>query len=202
MVQKKAGVYNLFQALKQITENWGEDELLETLRWNCHFIVPIVNNYGYNNTQRKNENGVDLARNFPEGWKLTNSGDSTYGGPSPLSENGPQLIAQLLQDNKEDTIYFASHHNFGSGTSNFIWNASATKLQVNLGRQLVSKMTRKWKKQYIWMPQDEVTYVGYADDNAPSGSEAVYASSLGIQSVHLKLIMKCHLKHLHKCIIQ
>ncbi len=180
---EKAGVYNLFQALKQITENWEEDELLETLRWNCHFIVvPIVSNYGYNNTQRKNENGVDLARNFPERWKLTDPSDSTYGGPSPLSENGSQLIAQLLQDNKEDTIYFTSHHNFGSGTNNFIWNASATKLQVHLGRQLVSKMTRKWKKQYSWMPQDEVTYVGYSDDNAPSGSEAVYASSLGIQA--------------------
>lgn len=184
--EEKAGVYNLYQSLKQITENWKNDELLETLRWNVNIIViPIVNNYGFNNSVRKNENGVDLARNFTAGWELNTAlpADPTYAGTTPFSEKGSQIISQVIQDNK-DAIYFTSFHNFtaADGSNDFIWGSNATKLQVNLVKQLVSKMTRKWKKEYNWLPQDNTTFLGYSDASAPNGSEGMYAASLGIQA--------------------
>ena len=181
---ERIGIYNLFEALTQITENWKSDPLLETLRWNVEFVyVPIVCNYGYNNLERKNENGIDLARNFSVGFENNTAtpSDSTYGGTSAFSEAGSIAIRDLLETHKEDTIYFGSFHNYAT-FSHFIWNASATKMQVHLGKTLVSKLSRKWKKEYEWMTQDETTYVGYADNNAPQGSESVYAASLGIHA--------------------
>lgn len=182
--QEKAGIYNLYNTMKAITQDWRTNELLETLRYNVDFIVvPVVNPDGFDRTERKNENGVDLARNFPERWEYapSNPDTITYRGASPLSEAGSQAVSQLLEENKEDTILFMSHHNFGGG-GHFVWNAAATKLQLDLAKKLVSKLTREWLKENEWLPQEEDWFVGYADDGSPSGSESMYATSLGIQS--------------------
>jgi hypothetical protein len=181
---EKAGVYNLYEGMKQICELWSTNDLLETLRWNVHFVVvPIVNNYGFNNYTRKNENGVDLARNFEVDWVLNpDPTDYTYGGEAPLTEQGSILVKQLI-DNNKDAIYFGSFHNFTTpaNSEEFIWNAGATTLQTNLGKNLVSKMSRKWKKEYDWLPQDNTTYFGYANTAAPNGSESKQAAFAGIQ---------------------
>lgn len=183
---EKAGVYALYQAMKQICEAWDSDESLEVLRWNVHFIVvPIVNLYSFNgNALRKNENGVDLARNFPANWDIAGSTDPTsptYRGTAPLTEQGSILVDQLMKENK-DAIYFTSFHNFSTPPNNnyAIWNAGSTILQTNLGKKIVSKMSRKWKKEYEWLPQDETTYFGYASGTI-AGSEGAQAVSYGIQ---------------------
>ena len=182
---EKAGVYALYLSLKEIASNWHTSDLLETLRWNTHLIViPLVNNYGFNNYTRKNENGVDLARNFPTDWVYnSDTTSSTYGGETPLSEQGAILVNQIMNEN-QDAIYFTSFHNFTTPPENeyFIWNAAATDLQVNLGKKLISKLTREWKKDILWLPQDETTYFGHSNLQAPAGSESRHAVSYGIQS--------------------
>ena len=144
----------------------------------------MVNNYGFNNYTRKNENGVDLARNFPTDWVYnSDTTSSTYGGETPLSEQGAILVNQIMNEN-QDAIYFTSFHNFTTPPENeyFIWNAAATDLQVNLGKKLISKLTREWKKDILWLPQDETTYFGHSNLQAPAGSESRHAVSYGIQS--------------------
>jgi hypothetical protein len=183
--EEKSGIMNLFNAMKQITENWSSSDVLEMLRWNCEFLViPVVNLHGYNNNIRHNENGVDMARNFPNEEFYNNTavlGDLTYGGETPLSEKGSQAIANVLNSEK-NIVYFVSHHSFfdWTGWTNYIWNASATKLQVQLAKRLISKISIEFKKKNIGFPQDDETFLGYADNNAPFGSEAMYASSLNI----------------------
>lgn len=182
--QEKAGVYNLYNTVKAIIQDWKTDERLETLRFNTDFIiVPIVNPDGFDRTERKNENGVDLARNFPERWE--NASDNpesvTYKGSSPLSESGSRAVYDLLQEHNENAILFMSHHNFG-GTGGFVWNAASTKMQLDLSKKLISKLTREWQKENEWLPQDDDWFAGYADDGSPNGSESMYAASLGIQS--------------------
>src|SRR5690606_18884758 len=57
--------YVMYQAFKQICENWQNDEYLETLRWNVDFIIiPAANPYALPGGLRTNANNVDLARNF------------------------------------------------------------------------------------------------------------------------------------------
>lgn len=180
---EKAGAYTLYQSMKQICENWGSDELLETLRWDVDIIVvPVVNIYGFDNNTRKNENLVDIARNFPTDWTLGLISEETYGGAYPLSELESQYVNQIMQDNS-DAIFFTSFHNFFGEDANkdFVWAAAASQLEINIGKRLVSKLSRKWKKQYNWLPQDETTYFGYSGYGAPLGSEGKHAVSYGIQ---------------------
>lgn len=181
---EKTSCYNLYNALRQIAESWRNNELLETLRWNVHFIVvPAANPQSYIDHSKVNENGVDICRNFPDGWQVSDQpvGQKGHSGPGPASEISTQEIIKILKENKDDTIYFGSFHDFWE-TERFIWNASGTKLQVQLGKQLVSKMTRKWQKEYDWMPQEEDFYFGYSNTSHPGGTESFYGASLGIQS--------------------
>ena len=181
---EKAGVYNLYQTMNQICNNWSNNDLLETLRWEVDFIVvPVVNVYGFDNNTRKNANGVDLARNFTTRWSLGSDPlAETYGGPTPLSELEAQYVDAIMSENK-DAVLFASCHNFTTPTSNeyFIWGCAATVLQTQIVKSLISKLSRKWKATYAWLPQDDTTYFGYAGYSAPPGSEGVQAASYGIQ---------------------
>src|SRR5690606_20218083 len=84
---ERLGVWLTYLAMKQICENWQDDEVLEALRWNVHFIIiPVVSPWSFVNRTRKNSNGVDINRNFPEGWSESDPSTETYGGASPLSE--------------------------------------------------------------------------------------------------------------------
>lgn len=184
MHNERAGVYNLYQAMKQICESWETDELLETLRRNVHFIVvPVVNVYGYDNDTRKNGKGVDLSRNFSADWVLEKDPESSvYGGAFPLSEPETRYIDEIMRENS-DAILFASCHNFWSsaGKTDFIWHAAATLMQVNVAKSLISKMSRKWKKEQTFLLQNNTFYVGRSNLTAPEGSEGRQAAVYGIQ---------------------
>lgn len=186
---EKAGVYNLYNGMKAIIEDWRTDERLETLRFNADYIVvPIINPDGFDRSRRQNENDVDLARNFPERWSggSDNPDDVTYQGPYPLSEAGSQALADLLEEHAEETILFLSHHNFGS-SDGFVWIPSASKLQTDLAKKVIAKLSREWQKENEWLPQDNDWFVGRATASTSAGSETTYASSLGIQSNVLEI---------------
>ena len=60
-------------------------------------FIPCLNEYGYKNNIRTNENGVDLNRNFPtNNWKLTEK-DEFYGGEKPASEIQTQFVIQTVE---------------------------------------------------------------------------------------------------------
>jgi len=180
---EKAGVHCLYLALKAICDEWAAYPALETLRWNAHLIViPVAVPYAFDNFQRKNENGIDIARNFPTGWTLVDSGLDTYGGTAALSEKSSQYINTVLTANP-DAIYFGSFHNFFTPTdpNTFVWNASATQFGVDLAESLISRQSRNWKSRFAWLPQDDVTLLGTATA-APDGSEGKHATAYhGIQ---------------------
>lgn len=179
---EKSGIMNLFNTLKAICEQWEQNERLETLRWNCHFIVvPLVVPSGFDSNIRHNANGVDIARNFPSDWEQGIVGDITYGGTSPLSEVESQYIDNLLSSNT-DAIYFMSHHNFGSSDpARFVWNASATRFGVRLGKMLINRVTHSLKNRYAWVDQYP-NYIGISNINAPNGSEGKQATkAYGVQ---------------------
>lgn len=181
---ERAGVHCLYLALKAVCEDWESDEVLEALRWGCHLIVvPVAVPYGFDNNIRKNENGVDVARNFPSNWAASDPSSPTYGGTAPLTEKSAQYLDAIMASNS-DAIYCGSFHNFFSPSvsTSFIWNASATNFGVELAKRLISKLSRRWKSRYAWLPQDNTTYFGYSDRGAPAGSEGVHATiAYGIQ---------------------
>jgi hypothetical protein len=106
--------------------NWllqrKEPDAERILRHNLTMIIPILNVDNYNVT-RKNANGVDLNRNFKNGW-CGGSTDPTrydYKGPSPLSEKESQALNAFLQ--RERPIFFVDMH---TGEPYNIYGASAS----------------------------------------------------------------------------
>lgn len=180
------GIWCLYNAMNEITNN---PELID-LRRNVHFIVvPIVNYYGCLNYNRKNANGVDLARNFEIGFVAsTDTSSNTYGGATPLSELECQYIDTLLSQNT-DAVCFASCHSFQSGGesgNDAMWGASATLYETNLTMKVIDKLSRVWKTKYDCIPSD-VRYLGTTSLDAPNGSESKQAMKYGIQGLTLEI---------------
>ena len=59
-------------------------------------FIPCLNEYGWKNKKRVNENGVDLNRNFPtKNWELTEK-DEFFGGIAPASEKQTRFVIDIV----------------------------------------------------------------------------------------------------------
>lgn len=149
-------IWALYNTMKLICEQWKDDEALEFLRWNAHFIViPIISPGGYSKATRINANGVDLNRNFTASWENGDSDPSktTYRGTEPLSEPEAKICDNIMKN--EDLTFVIDYHNFHTASqSSFNWIIGSSPFVNAIGEQLLSKMARKWKKNNEDIPQD------------------------------------------------
>lgn len=170
-----------FLAMQNIRNNWETDATLEFLRWNVDFIVlPVANPSGWNDFTRKTRNGIDINRNFPWDWiKSTDTASSTYPGVSPASEIETQNIMSLFTNNTID--FFIDFHNFhlGSNGDYFAYFSSKSDPFIHhLIQNLYSKMTREWKKDYTYIPDDY--FIGFSTvENG--GMSQNYAQHIGVK---------------------
>ncbi|MDM1302017.1 M14 family metallopeptidase [Acinetobacter indicus] len=152
--------------LYEMCKNWQSNPLLEALRFNVDFLIlPVVNPSGWDKYSRVNDNGVDINRNFPEGWSLQGEGTDLYSGPSPLSELESQYVKQVFDENPDIDIMY-DYHNFNGlpGWEHVIWVPTGSGAYVeHMCQMLVSRMTRKWRKEYSFIPSSETWFAGYSD---------------------------------------
>ena len=115
---EKFQISTTYRLMLDICENWRTCELLKTLRFNCHFtIIPIVNPYGFLNNTRKNENGIDLNRNFETDFVAgTDITSGSYSGTTANSEQSTQIINNLA--NTEYFDFMLDIHDFGNFSAN------------------------------------------------------------------------------------
>lgn len=178
-------IWALYNFMKQICNNWKNDEALEFLRWNVEFIViPIINPSGYTNATRINGNGVDLNRNFPSDWAngTSDSTQTTYRGPSALSEKEAVICDNILKNEKPDFV--VDYHNFHTPpkTNYFNWIIGYNDKVNEIASHTLSSMARKWKKNYSDLPQDSRQF-GYISPGIEVGSLTNHAQkAYGISS--------------------
>lgn len=178
---EKASTLSTYLFVKQMCEKWENNSLLEALRFNVKFvIIPVGNPSGWNAFTRTNANGVDINRNFPFEWVQGTSGTSTYGGSAPLSELESQYIKSVF-DNHPDINMMYDFHNFHTDSNGtyFMWIPTASGSYVqHMAQSLFSRLTRKWKKEYTFIPENY--HAGYAS-TAGEGMIQNYANSIGIK---------------------
>ena len=128
----------------------SNDKLFVYLRDTFKFvIIPHSNPYGYENKIRSNSRGVNLNRNFPDGWYYSGEPNNFVGssGDSPLSEKEAQYIYNVIKSN--DYLLFIDLHNYSGFTDNpnlqFFIDFYNPKL-LNAFIPLTSSVTRKTKE--------------------------------------------------------
>ena len=186
-------IWALYNTMKLICEQWQDDEALEFLRWNAHFIViPIISPGGYSNATRVNANRVDLNRNFTAQWEngTSDSTQTTYRGDAPLSEPEAKICDNILKN--EDLTFVIDYHNFHAPLKSnyFNWLIGSSPFVNAIGEQLLSKMARKWKKQYPDLPQDS-RHFGYISPAIEVGSMTNHATkTYGVSSALFEVCWK------------
>ena len=168
--------------LEQAYNNWQSDPLLEVLRHNVNFIIiPVSNPSGWNSFNRVNANGVDINRNFPVDWVETEVG-ATYSGPAPASELETQYVMQVFDENPTIDIYNNIHNfNGAAGETRYFYIAGVDgnfPVINGMGQKLSGVISRKWQKEYDWIPDSWVPGNGVVGNG--KGMAKTYAYSKDI----------------------
>ncbi len=160
--EEKAPPVIAYLLMKHLCGQWQENALLETLRYNAKYlIIPVANPYGWNHNQRRNAGGVDLNRNFPDGWTLGDPERSTYGGPEPLSEPESRFIRTVFERNPDIAAAFDFHNFFSSPERReFLYVNSTNEFTSHVFRYLIASLTRKWRGEFAFFPGDEAYFAG------------------------------------------
>ena len=110
---EKGSVMSLYEILKDVCNGTLPlSDIHESIELR---VIPLVCPWGYTNTTRWNENGVNINRNFTAGWTAQGEPfDSDYSGPSAASENETKLIETWLSANSDAKLYI-DWHNSGYG---------------------------------------------------------------------------------------
>lgn len=189
---EKPSTYSLFCLMRDICEKWSSSPLLEYLRFNVELVImPLVNPYAFAGgdgvgefSGRHNYNGVDLNRNFSEGWAESTIGTVTYGGPAPFSEVEAQYI-KIMIDSNADAIYFGDYHSQGGRDYNLMWlnllSGSKSHEVIDISaKYLIEKLTREFVIDYNLTPDQD--FLGYILHENLGGTAKLYAHSKGIPS--------------------
>ncbi len=156
--------------------NNTDDAILGFMRRNIIFeVVPLVNIYGFEHNDRKNENGVDINRNFDADWKSIWTRDQgNYSGEHPLSEIEAQLLVKFL-DMHKDAEYLIDYHNIASSLPIYFINCEE---QAALCNSVFTALTAKWAREYPEI--DEKRIMGGCKPEDGQGKFSYYVMKRGL----------------------
>lgn len=79
---------------------------------NCVFeIIPVANPIGYEAHDRLNENGININRNFPDGWVYVDAEEDSYNasGDEPCSEYETRLLMDFVKSHPDAFLVMNRH---------------------------------------------------------------------------------------------
>ena len=177
---EQGGCWCVAQFMNSLYRDTTSD-LLAAIRENVDFsIIPVVNPYGFAHNERKNENGIDINRNFNAGSiSGADPSSDSYGGTTAESEVGTQALIQFLTNNSDADFVIDYHNTAGDFPHYFLY----TDEQASICNALFTTLTRQWKKEYSGFPTDQL--LGFCTGGT-NGSFAYYATKHGFNSFTLE----------------
>lgn len=193
---EKSSIFGLFYFLQDMCNNWVDNPVLEYLRNNVEFLViPCANPWGIDNNEYKNANGVNINRNFGEGWKL--EGDTTssqYGGAEAFDQPETVCIRDLLADNL-DAFFYIDFHTNGADPVATLDKVNWLALCSNQGgyydqlgrcakRHLVTVSEQLNQRYNLELPHDQLTgYLTWGEYPPKAGYADYWGCHVGIMSM-------------------
>ena len=120
---EKMSAYAMHYLMYDLIHNSSKNPVLSYLRSNCSIsFIPIANPWGFLNTSRWQEGGVNPNRNWPTyNWNEYNDdtsgqGEINYKGSYPASTPEVKLMMQFLRNNA-DAIFAIDLHTNGTDTA-------------------------------------------------------------------------------------
>ena len=178
-------VISLYYLIKDLCENWKNNDALEYLRHNIELVViPCVNPWGFQNNSYTNFNGVNINRNFEAYHRVGEEGTSQYGGTEPFSEIETRYVKNMI-DNNTDAIAFIDYHTMGGQGSGYelVWH-SLTGGERRLDAldlaacYHVEKFSREMIKRYD--QPESVGLFGFTSASTGSAFAKIYANDQGV----------------------
>lgn len=153
-----------------------DDPHLTYLRRNVVFdVIPVANPSGFSKNKRKNDNGVDLNRNYEPDFIASDDPNSWgYGGPYPASEIETQAIMGFIEENLDAKLVL-DYHNIDKGYPLFYVYGQK---DVQLAQSVFASLSEKWQHEYPEFPNDQL--LGYVRANGHRGMLCDYVISKGL----------------------
>lgn len=181
---ERNSVNSFYYLMEDIVKNWKTNPVCYYLYWHVRLVfTPCANPYAYQNGIRANANGVDINRNFSEGWTLGTVGDPFYGGTEPFSEIETRVLRDMIQSNPNAMAFYDYHTNGSTGTeyTNLLWFMNAgghyyDSVMDAISQSVLDTMTAHMQMDYN-VPVTE-SKIGYTTYETTGGTASVYASTL------------------------
>ena len=137
---EKTALYGWYHFLKDLVENYEQNETLASIRSlvEIHFI-PVINPWGFDRDERNNANGVNLNRNFQvPNWEEVASG-ANASGADPFDQSEAAAVRDWMVANDDALCYIDTHTNGHYYASGWV-EANAVSVCDDLGDNYYDRM--------------------------------------------------------------
>ena len=184
---ERASVFGITYFVKALMEKADKSEVLDYIRNYVNLIIiPSSNPWGFNNASSRNENGVDLDRNWDYDWEYIPSSDEHYSGESAASELETQGMQALVRK-YADSIIFIDYHTNATASAAYQLNWMAPcgsplthAFENDLAQSHLERETLYMPGRYS-IDMTNTDFIGYITNHTQSGAPKGYAKEAGIK---------------------
>ena len=184
--EEKIPCYGWLETIDNLVNRPWASDVLSYIRANVRVLyIPIVNPSGFDAYTRTNSNGVDLNRNYSEGW--SEDGES---GAEPFDQGETTAVENIIQRHPE-AVLLLDNHGYGSSAVTDALNVNWISLYASIDpvhTKLCAAMRAYNARQTFLFAHDygftfEET-IGKITANATGGTIKTYANACGIPAIN------------------
>lgn len=189
------GTYAIAHMMKAICNNPDNDHVFDYLRNGVEFVVvPIVNPWGYVNATQWNKRGVNICRNFGNGWSVSGANAFTYDyeGANAFSEAETRHITKVLNENLDALAVIDVHNHDITKWEDTYWingvrSAVCYSDVVAIASNTIKRLTNSLKSNYN---KNFEGFAGYSEGITPRGSLQSQAVEYGLNAMVAECVDK------------